>query len=62
MNSDAPKAHHPGEIVSESGIYECDCARHHAYSTDVKGHRFPPLPDACTGNGWPLKAAAHPES
>lgn len=31
-------------IVPESGIYECDCGQSHEYSTDVKGHRFPPAP------------------
>ncbi|MFI6122991.1 hypothetical protein ACIBCU_24950 [Streptomyces sp. NPDC051064] len=33
---------HPGEVVPESGIYECDCGAGHHWSTDVKGHRFPP--------------------
>ncbi|MFF5728227.1 hypothetical protein [[Kitasatospora] papulosa] len=33
---------HPGEIVPESGIYECDCGAGHHWSTDVKGHRFGP--------------------
>ena len=53
---------HPGQIVPVSGIYRCDgetCG--HAFeSTDVKGHRFPPLPRGCRSSGWVLeKAAAH---
>jgi hypothetical protein len=53
------QVHRPGEIVPESGIYECDCGAGHEYSTDVKGHRFPPLHDACPGSGRKLKSAAH---
>lgn len=49
-------------IVPESGIYECDCGQSHEYSTDVKGHRFPPLQDGCTGSGWKLKTAMHPSA
>ncbi|MFF3671670.1 hypothetical protein [Microtetraspora malaysiensis] len=45
-------------IVPESGIYECDSGCGHQWSTDVKGHRFPPLPDGCKGGGWKLKAKA----
>lgn len=52
--------HRPGDIAPTSGIYECDCGQHHEYSTDVKGHRVQPLHDACTGSGWKLKAASHP--
>ncbi|MFK4068192.1 hypothetical protein [Streptomyces sp. NPDC029674] len=52
----------PGEIVPESGIYECRCGQHHRYSTDVRGHRFPPPQRDCTGTGWKLKAPAHPDS
>jgi hypothetical protein len=48
---------HPGEIVPESGIYECDSGCGHRWSTDVKGHRFPPLHDGCTGKGWKLAQA-----
>ncbi|MFT9474773.1 hypothetical protein [Streptomyces sp. 11-1-2] len=62
MSDENGTVHHPGEIVPESGIYECNCGDSHEYSTDVKGHRFPPLPDRCTGNGWKLKTAAHPGS
>lgn len=35
----------PGARVPDSGIYACTkCGTHrqHFYSTDVKGHRFPP--------------------
>jgi hypothetical protein len=60
MDEDTEKVHHPGEIVPLSGIYECDCRQGHEYSTDVKGHRFPPLHQACSGSGWRLKAPAHP--
>ncbi|MGI5138117.1 MULTISPECIES: hypothetical protein [unclassified Streptomyces] len=60
MGEETEQVHHPGEIVSVSGIYECDCGRDHEYSTDVKGHRFPPLHQACSGSGWRLKAPAHP--
>ncbi|MGW4303641.1 hypothetical protein [Streptomyces sp. NPDC004376] len=49
--------YHPGDVVPASGIYECDCGRAHEYSTDVKGHRFPPLRHDCGGHGWRLKAA-----
>jgi hypothetical protein len=52
---------HPGQIVPTSGIYRCDTECGHTFeSTDVKGHRFPPLPDGCAGSGWVLEhAAAH---
>jgi hypothetical protein len=62
MSDSQEQVHHPGEIVPESGIYECDCGEHHAYSTDVRGHRFPPPNQACTGSGWKLKSSAHPGS
>ncbi|MCZ4098922.1 hypothetical protein G3I60_39630 [Streptomyces sp. SID13666] len=52
---------HPGEFVPASGIYVCDCGGGHHWSTDVKGHRFPPLPSDCTGESWALKTQAHPE-
>jgi len=53
--------HHPGQIVPISGIYRCDSPCGHTFeSTDVKGHRFPPLPSGCGGSGWVLeRAAAH---
>jgi hypothetical protein len=54
--------YHPGSIVPASGIYRCsDGHDGHSYeSTDVKGHRFPPLPAGCSGAGWVLeRAAAH---
>ncbi|MEU9602749.1 hypothetical protein AB0E06_38920 [Streptomyces sp. NPDC048109] len=50
--------HRPGEIVPVSGICECDCGQHHEVSTDVAGHRFPPLHNGCTDSGWTLKTAA----
>ncbi|GHC34434.1 hypothetical protein GCM10010348_71920 [Streptomyces anthocyanicus] len=46
--------------VPTSGIHKSGCGQHHEYSTDVKGHRFPPLQDACTGSGRKLRAASHP--
>jgi hypothetical protein len=43
----------PGEIVPASGIYRCDAGCGHGFeSTDVKGHRFPPLPNGCRGGRW----------
>ncbi|MFD4973643.1 hypothetical protein [Streptomyces sp. NPDC058424] len=60
MSESSDKVYHPGEIVPESGIYECDCGQHHEYSTDVKGHRFPPLHDSCSGSAWKLKTPSHP--
>jgi hypothetical protein len=55
---------HPGQIVPTSGIYRCaggeEDPAHRFESTDVKGHRFPPLPTGCRGKGWVLeRAAAH---
>ena len=60
--TDEIRVFHPGQVVETSGIYRCDVPDHgHSYeSTDVKGHRFPPLPHGCTGSGWVLeRAAAH---
>ncbi|MCV2460948.1 hypothetical protein OEB94_16825 [Streptomyces sp. ICN988] len=62
MSQDSDEVFRPGEIVPESGIYGCDCGQRHEYSTDVKGHPFPPLHGACTGSGWRLKTPAHPNS
>jgi hypothetical protein len=55
------EVHHPGQIVPESGIYRCDSECGHTFeSTDVKGHRFPPVPGGCGGSGWVLeRASAH---
>jgi hypothetical protein len=53
---------HPGQIVPASGIYRCSGGHdgHVFESTDVKGHRFPPLPAGCRGEGWVLeRASAH---
>ncbi|MFG2895408.1 hypothetical protein [Streptomyces sp. NPDC048248] len=50
----------PGEVVPDCGIYECDCGQAHHWSTDVKGHRFPPHPQGCSGSTWTLKDPAHP--
>ncbi|WP_433544367.1 hypothetical protein ACQPZG_04095 (plasmid) [Streptomyces sp. CA-294286] len=52
---------HPGEIVPASGIYACDCDGEHHWSTDVRGHRFPPLPTGCTGRSWALHKPTHAE-
>lgn len=49
--------YHPGETVPASGIYECDgqgCD--HQWSTNVKGHTFPPMRDGCAGQGWRMKS------
>ncbi|MFF7296155.1 hypothetical protein [Streptomyces sp. NPDC008265] len=52
----------PGEVVPQSGIYACDCGKEHVWSksTDVRGHRFPPLPYDCAGQAWTLRTDAHP--
>lgn len=57
MSTSSDEVFRPGEIVPESGIYECDCGKRRGYSTDVRGHRFPPLQDACSESGWHLKEA-----
>jgi hypothetical protein len=50
---------HPGQIVQVSGIYRCTTDTNHTFeSTDVKGHRFPPLPAGCKGGAWVLELAA----
>jgi hypothetical protein len=50
--------HRPGEVVPASGIYRCQSGCGHQYeSTDVKGHRFPPRPDGCSGGRWVLEHA-----
>jgi hypothetical protein len=59
---DPASSFHPGQVVPASGIYRCDGTEdgHRYESTDVKGHRFPPLPAGCHGSGWVLeRAAAH---
>ncbi|WP_079133993.1 hypothetical protein [Streptomyces sp. EN23] len=60
--SDETASWHPGEIVPASGIYACDCGGEHHWSTDVKGHRFPPLPSGCSGRSWTLQEPTHPEN
>jgi hypothetical protein len=53
---------HPGQIVPVSGIYRCADSGHghELESTDVAGHRFPPLPHGCDACGWVLAhATAH---
>ena len=60
--TDSQQSFHPGQVVPVSGIYRCDqgCDGHSSESTDVKGHRFQPLPRGCPGAGWVLeRAAAH---
>ena len=37
------------------GFYECVAGDKHSWSVNVRGHRFPPLPDGCKGGGWVLK-------
>jgi hypothetical protein len=56
----SPQVFHPGQVVPRSGIYRCDVPGHdHSYeSTDVAGHRFPPLPDGCRGGGRVLERPA----
>jgi hypothetical protein len=47
----------PGQTVPTSGIYECDgqdCD--HQWSTNVKGHAFPPMQEGCHGQGWKLRS------
>jgi hypothetical protein len=57
MDEQTPRFH-PGEIVPQSGIYQCDSGCGHPFeSTDVRGHRFPPLPDGCRGGRWVLERA-----
>jgi hypothetical protein len=60
--TDSQQVFHPGQIVPASGIYRCaggeDDDDHFFESTDVKGHRFPPLPGGCRGGGWVLERAA----
>jgi hypothetical protein len=50
---------HPGQTVPVSGIYECDSGCGHRWSTDVKGHTFPPTQEGCSGQGWKLAKATH---
>lgn len=47
MSDSEEQVYYPGEIVPESGIYECECGDHHRYSADVRGHRFPPPNEGC---------------
>lgn len=46
----------PGQKVRASGIYKCDSGCGHSYSTNVKGHTFPPMDDGCSGQGWKLES------
>ncbi len=50
---------HSGQKTPASGIYECDCGKGHRFSTDVEGHRLPPMPHGCQGRGWRLARATH---
>jgi hypothetical protein len=46
----------PGSKVQASGIYECDSPGcDHQWSTNVKGHTFPPMQHGCDGRGWRLR-------
>jgi hypothetical protein len=51
------------EADDEAGDEAGDAAGDGAHvfeSTDVKGHRFPPVPRGCAGSGWVLeRASAH---
>jgi hypothetical protein len=60
LMSEQTHVYHPGQIVPTSGIYRCagGDGDHVFESTDVKGHRFPPVPTGCTGSGWVLERAA----
>ncbi len=61
MTTDDAQVFQSGQIVPRSGIYRCDGDDDddHAYeSTDVAGHRFPPLPRGCRGQGRVLVRAA----
>lgn len=62
MSETSERLYHPGEVVPQSGIYACDCGQGHENSTDVKGHRFPPLHETCSGRGWKLKTPSHPNT
>lgn len=61
MSTPDQQTFRPGEQVPVSGIYECDCGQNHRFSTDVKGHPFPPVPEDCSGATWKLQTPAHPE-
>ncbi|MFB6477430.1 hypothetical protein ACFCXF_03095 [Streptomyces virginiae] len=54
----------PDDIVPQSGIYACDCGKRHLWSksTNVRGHRFPPLPYVCPGQAWSLRTQARPDT
>jgi hypothetical protein len=60
VTTDDAQVFHPGRIVPRSGIYRCDGDDDdHAYeSTDVAGHRFPPLPRGCRAEDRVLVRAA----
>jgi hypothetical protein len=45
----------PGEVVPVSGLYSCDTSCSHEWSTDVAGHRFPPMKAGCHGSYWVLR-------
>jgi hypothetical protein len=46
----------PGERVPVSGVYSCSaCSGTTNFSTDVKGHVFPP--SHCAGHRWQLVRA-----
>ncbi|MBB3083780.1 hypothetical protein [Geodermatophilus sabuli] len=51
----------PGQVVPRSGVYRCSSEDGHVFeSTDVKGHRFPPLPRDCPARGGCPSTADHP--
>jgi hypothetical protein len=45
-------AFQPGQTVPVIGNYECASGCGHRWSTNVTGHRFPPMNDGCSGYGW----------
>jgi hypothetical protein len=46
----------PGEKVTQSGTYRCDGRSDSCpHQADVRGQRFPPLPQDCRGTGWVLE-------
>ncbi len=42
----------PGHRAPVSGYDDCDTGCGHRRSTDVHGHRMPPLPDGYRGGTW----------
>ncbi|MFD4247613.1 hypothetical protein ACFWP3_39415 [Streptomyces sp. NPDC058525] len=51
----------PAEIVAHSGSHARACGREHLWSksTDVRGHRSPPVSYDSPGHAWTLRTQAH---